>query len=250
MEEPEIRRKSLQINLKEGEEAGQFVARFSTLNVIDHDGDVTLPGAFKSGTTVPVSAFGHSSWNDALNVGYATIRETAGEAIAEGGFYLDTQHGDNHYKTLKNNLARGITQEWSYGFAVTRQEFGEYEGKSVRFIKEVDVFEVSPVLKGAGKGTATLAMKSGMPLADHLERSHADALDLVRRVESLADLRAKDGRTLNQERKDRIHEIAEAFAELSTRLKAALARPDAEVEAQRLFLEYQRLKSRLYGVNV
>ena len=39
-----------EIELKaDSDQTGQFSAVFSTLNAVDHDGDVTLPGAFKDG---------------------------------------------------------------------------------------------------------------------------------------------------------------------------------------------------------
>ena len=48
---------------------GEVSAVFSTFGVIDHDGDITLPGAIKDGTEVVISSYGHESHWGALPVG-------------------------------------------------------------------------------------------------------------------------------------------------------------------------------------
>lgn len=44
---------------------GEVSAVFSTFNVLDSDNDVTLPGAFDEGAELPISAYGHASWQGA-----------------------------------------------------------------------------------------------------------------------------------------------------------------------------------------
>ena len=55
--------KTLALELKRGGAAGEFVATFSRFNVIDHDGDVTRPGAFEDGKAVLVGAYQHATSN-------------------------------------------------------------------------------------------------------------------------------------------------------------------------------------------
>jgi hypothetical protein len=77
---------------------------------------------------------------------------------------METDQGRNAYNTTK---AMADLQEWSYGYNVLPPAGpGMFDGKRVRELRKLDVFEVSPVLKGAGVGTATLAIKSGAPGAD------------------------------------------------------------------------------------
>lgn len=136
---------------------GEIQAVFSTFDQVDHDGDVTLKGAFTDGAPVQISAFNHGSWEGALPVGKGVIRVNGNEAVLDGQFFMDTQHGRDTFATVK---AMGDLQEFSYGYNVADSETGTFEGKSVRFLKALDVFEVSPVLKGAGIGTRTLSVKS------------------------------------------------------------------------------------------
>lgn len=143
---------------------GIVEAVFASFNTVDKDGDVTLPGAFDDGATVAVSAYGHTSWEGRLPVGFATIRQTDTEAVATAQFLMDTQHGAETFRTVKSLHSRGLG-EWSYGYDVLEHSFGEHEGRKVRFLRKQLVHEVSPVLVGAGVGTRTLSAKAGHPSA-------------------------------------------------------------------------------------
>jgi len=145
-----------ELGLKEGsEKTGEFEAVFATLGVVDHDGDVTVKGAFTEGQDVPVASYGHE--HRLLPVGLGTVHERDGKAILNGQFFLDTEAGREHYLTLKH---LGGLQQWSYAFDVEEQESGPFDGKQVRFLKKLKVHEVSPVLVGAGVDTQTTDIKS------------------------------------------------------------------------------------------
>ena len=139
----------------EGEgEPGAFTATFSTLNVIDHDGEVTVPGAFTEGQAVRIAYWGHR-WHD-LPIGRGVIHADEEKAWVEGRFFLDTAAGSETYKTVKNLEE---LQEWSYGFDILKDRAGQFEGQDVRFLEELNVHEVSPVFLGAGIGTQTTSIK-------------------------------------------------------------------------------------------
>lgn len=142
------------IELKEDGEPGEFRAVFSTFNVVDHDGDVTRPGAFTEGQKVRISYWGHR-WMD-LPVGRGEIHADEEKAWVDGRFFLDTQAGTETYQTVKN---LGELQEWSYGFDIEKAEPGVFDGQDVQFLEALTVYEVSPVMLGAGIGTRTEAIK-------------------------------------------------------------------------------------------
>ena len=148
-------RKALQaVELKAADGSGRAI--FSRYSVVDSDGDVTLPGAFTDGVVVPVSAWGHSSWQGALPIGVATVRDRGGWAEAHIDFF-DTASGQDHRETLK---ALGPLGQWSYGFDVLDYSFGDFGGQQVRFLKKLQPHEVSPVLVGAGVNTTTVDVRS------------------------------------------------------------------------------------------
>ncbi|OFQ49579.1 hypothetical protein HMPREF2935_00595 [Corynebacterium sp. HMSC076D02] len=68
----------------------------------------------------------------------------------------DSPKGAQVHRLLK----QGRVREMSFAFAATSSEYGELDGKSVRFLKEVDLFEVSVVPLGANPETEVLAVKS------------------------------------------------------------------------------------------
>lgn len=139
---------------------------FATYNVVDKDGDVQVPGTFEDGAKVAVSAYGHTSWEGKLPVGVATLH-TAGrkEARASARFFMDTQHGADTFKTVKELHAAKLG-DWSYGYDVLKWSRGEWKespdgvARQVRFLESQKVHEISPVLIGAGVNTRTLAAKS------------------------------------------------------------------------------------------
>jgi len=145
---------SAPVEFKE-EGKGEFTAVFSTMNVVDSDKDVVIPGAFQDGQEVSISYWAHR-WQD-LPVGKGVIHADEEKAWVDGRFFLDTSVGKDTYQTVKN---LGDLQRWSYGFEVIDSESGTVEGSNVRLLKKLDVFEVSPVLLAASVGTGTVAMKN------------------------------------------------------------------------------------------
>lgn len=143
-----------QMKLADDGEPGAFRAVFSTLGVIDLDGDVTIPGAFKQGAPVLIEGWNHD-WG--LPVGKGAIQADDSEAWVDGEFLLSTAGGKEHYETIK---ALGSV-EWSYTFNVESASFGERDGRPVRYLEKLDVLGVGPVTRGAGIDTRLVAIKTG-----------------------------------------------------------------------------------------
>lgn len=185
--------------LKALDEAGKGLAVFATLNVIDKDGDVTLPGAFgeQLAKVVPAHDWGH------VPLGKAKISENGNEALADFALNLEIESARDWHAALKFDLADGKPlQEWSYGFDITKWSRGQFEGEEVRFLEGLKVHEVSPVIVGAGENTRTLVIKGarGRKLAEQIEQVRAEMADLIGRVRELKALREADGRGLSKER--------------------------------------------------
>lgn len=143
------------VELKDDGEEGTFRSVFATLNVIDHDGDVTPTGAFAEGQEVVVEGWNHDY---GLPPGKGVIHSDEKEAWIDGRFFLETDQGRNHYNTLK--ALEGL-EEWSYTFMIEEGQPGQFEGEDVYFLNALDVWGVAPVTRGAGIGTRTVALKNG-----------------------------------------------------------------------------------------
>lgn len=146
-------RAPIELKQEDDEEKGEFRATFSRFNVIDHDGDVTVPGAFKEGQEVIVEPWNHG-WT--LPTGKGVIKSDEEKAWIDGRFFLETQAGREHYSTVKG---LGGLAEWSYSFDIEEAGEGDFEGSQVRFLRQLDVVGVGPVTRGAGIGTETTAIK-------------------------------------------------------------------------------------------
>lgn len=191
------------------DDQGHIRLAFAQLDVIDSDGDVTIAGAFPS-KAVPMSAYGHTSWEGALPVGKGTIAEDSGWAVYEGDFFMSTTHGRDAFETVKE---LGELAEYSYGFNVLDSERGTKDGKPVRFLKSLDVFEVSPVLKGAGVGTHTLSIKSGVPgidapYSDYMDWYTSHWSEIIERTKDRVLFRKSEGRSLSDADIKRLGELA------------------------------------------
>lgn len=219
---------------------------FATMNVVDKDGDVALAGFYGKQDIVMVPAH---DWSH-VPIGKGVTREEGDLAIADIKLNLEIQAAKDWLSAIKFDLANGEPkQEYSYGFKVLEggSERGDRDGKQVRYLKPREdgtpgskIWEVSPVLVGAGEKTRTLSAKSvaGKTFADESQAVLDAAEGLVERVEVLAAIRAKDGRELGAPAKEKLAAMAISFDAYAKKL-AALTAPVAvvptpeEIEARR-----------------
>ena len=167
MSEKEV--KGIDLELKEDAE-GKVSAVFSVFNSLDSDGDVVLPGSIKSGFKsgdVPM-VWAHK-WD--MPIGKGRITQDEGKATFDGSFFMDTESGQEAYKIVKN---MGDMQQWSFGYRVNDAERAPFKSadsdteQDARYLKDLTVFEVSPVLVGANQETYTMAIKSNKELVKDL----------------------------------------------------------------------------------
>jgi hypothetical protein len=140
---------------------GQVQAIVSTMNVVDRDGDVMLPGAIPEGAVVKLSAYDHDVITEGLPpVGLGVISIKGDQAIMTGQYFLNTTRGRDAFETVK---ALGPHSEWSIGYRKnvrTVPMTDEWAKKGARrLIAGADVLESSPVFLGANGLTQTVATK-------------------------------------------------------------------------------------------
>jgi HK97 family phage prohead protease len=233
----------------EGDEAGRIAAVISTFDVVDHGGDVVLASAFTDGQEA-LMTWGHD-W--ARPIGKGLIRVEPGRAVFDGRLWLDTVDGEQAYRKIRN---AGDLQEYSWGFRILDADFAERDGQEVRVITRTEFFEASPVLKGEGLGTRTLALKSGLSFADQSAAVLAAARDWADRAGSLADLRQKEGRVLSEANRERLKAHADALAAIEGDLRALHAatapapKDDGKAATLAVVWSAQRTLARLNGVAV
>lgn len=137
----------------DGSPTGAFTARIATIGVRDLDGDIIEPGAFGE-QVVKVAGFGHS-WTRPP-VGKGKVYEKGNQALVDGQYNLEMASAQEEYQSVQFLGADG---EWSFGFRVLEGAWGKHENRETYFIKKMLVYEVSPVMKGAGIDTQTINAK-------------------------------------------------------------------------------------------
>lgn len=263
-------RASLKVQDLEGAEPGRVQAMFSVFNTIDQSNEVVLPSFFIDGQEVVMASWGHR-W-DRLPVGKGVIRVMPEGAVFDGQFFLNTQNGREHYETVKN---LSDLQEWSFGFRVLEAEDGVFDGQAVTYLKRSEIFEVSPVLIGDNRSTATLAIKAlsssdadadtnpsdqshdpnpepvtGTTLDDDASAALAAVERFVTRTHSLAELRRKEGRAISTGRRTQLGTIRDQMREAAENIDAILAETAPPEKGQdpdllKNFLSLERMRFQL-----
>jgi len=211
-------------DMKFDDEAGTVKAVFATFGVKDSDGDVTLPGFFGKQEVAIAESHDRTKL-----VGKGVIYETDTGAVLEGKYFLDTTQGRESYLTAKN---MGTLQELSYGFYTKADaySYGEHNGEQVRFLTPTkdgqpgaEVVEVSTVLKGAGVGTHTVALKTeGSRFVDQAADVAKAAELLVARATEIQAMRAEKGKSLGDESKARLMDVMSRLEAVASQMGSVL----------------------------
>jgi hypothetical protein len=169
------------LNLK-NEATGTVEAVFALLNTPDSDRDVTLPNAFGRQSVI-LEPWAHNY--SGLPVGKGKIFEQGEEAVFSGQFFMDNQSGREHYQALK---ALGELTQWSYSFQVIKSHPGIWtDGSKVQFLDRLDVFGVSPVVRGAQSSTYTRSIKGEKRTWMPVGRSDLTVKSARRTIETTLD---------------------------------------------------------------
>jgi len=224
-------------------EQGEFRAVFATLNVVDADGDLTLPGAFGKQDVI-LSQYNHGSWGSgaaALPIGVGKIFEEGDNAIIEGEFNLESEDALKTYQTLKYLYEKKRTQEWSYALPDIDYEMREEDGQRVRVLKRIRVNEVSPVLMGSGVDTRLLTIKEkGKRLIDDLKDVCTEAARVVERLKSVKEMREKQDRDIAETTIEGAVELADTLHAIVEELEM-LKPKHVEGEMMAEFLRFQKI---------
>lgn len=123
-----------------------FTGYGAFFNNIDSYGDVIAPGAFtktladfNGSGLVPAMLWNHDAVAMPIGV-WGTVEQDA-HGLKVSGQFLDTTTGTDAYKLAKTGAVSGL----SIGYIVTGFEMSTVNGKSIRTITEVKLFEISLV---------------------------------------------------------------------------------------------------------
>jgi|CXWL01.1.fsa_nt_gi hypothetical protein len=256
--------KSFQLDLKSLTEEklakGMISVVFATMGVWDKDGDMAMPGFYgeQDVALLPTHDWSH------VPLGKGKTREEGNQAIADIQMNLELQSAKDWLSAIKFDLKVGKPiQEYSYGFKVLEggSRMGEGLGRQGRILQPREdgtpgskIWEVSPVLVGAGEKTGTISAKAaGKTFVDE-SQAVLDAADgLVERAKALAALREKEGRELSAPNRERLAALADSFQQYAKEMTSLIVvapavtkEPSAEeTEARRELVRMTKVRAGL-----
>ena len=141
---------------------GKIEAKVATLDVVDLDYDIIQKGSVPK-QNAKISSYNHSSLASfggasVPPVGKGYVEEKNSDLMFYGEYFMDITPGQEAFALVKNTED---DQEWSIGYYVKEASYEENEDYDVliRSIKDMRVYEVSPVHTGAGIDTGTTSAK-------------------------------------------------------------------------------------------
>lgn len=205
----------------------------------DLDADITLPGFFGKQNVALLPAHDHTS----VPLGKGRIYERGNEALVEAKFNLAIPTAVDWFEALRFDVDNPPSlQEYSYAYNLHSDGFrtGTHNGAPVRFLTPrkdgspgADVTEVSPVLRGAGLGTRTLALKRD---DDDLSPSDRAELEAIRQKIAPWVAQQETTAALARIERDRAHAML-AEADKPSGATMAFGREVAKLAAERLHLK-------------
>lgn len=149
--------KTTPLELKAGEEDGQYAGHFSIFGNIDDGDDIMHVGAFAKTVAERrnrIKVFYAHDWEKLIGPPPAELREDDIGLFARGRLTLGSFWGREANALMRD----GALTEGSIGFETVKFDYGE---SGVRNLREVKLYEISPVPLGMNPLTSIRAVKSG-----------------------------------------------------------------------------------------
>lgn len=219
---------------------GRYEGYFAIIGNLDDGKDIIDQGAFNKTLLERASRikvfFGHD-WSKLIGPPPETIREDATGLYAQGKLTLDSMWGKEAWALMKD---QALT-EGSIGYDPVRVEFQKDDGSPVgnaaeaawrddviRRIKELTLYEISPVPLGMNPLTSVRAVKGLDGLRDYAEMMRRLTTDL------------KEGRVLSAASKEKVRGAVDAMKAAMDALNELLAAADPDGDKARQGAAQQR----------
>lgn len=233
-------------------DSGEFSGYANVFNVVDHGGDVTMPGAFAK--AIPeflrdgFLAWGHD-WNDPVAMPIEASEDDHGLFIK--GRFHSTPRAQEARTIAAERIAAGLTMGLSIGYAVEVGTVNKSGGLDLHTI--YPLWETSLVTVPMNQASYITAVKSDSPAdrlsyADHLDWLLAEVKALEDRTRRRADAREKEGRVLSSQNRIRLAAIAAGLRGNADELSGLLV--ETEPVKDRLAREIAEMRARLASLGV
>jgi HK97 family phage prohead protease len=216
-----IEHKSFDVEFKSFGDSGEVELYAAVFNNVDRVDDVILPGAFKN-----LDEFARDGWlgvnHDMSGMGHATIESATQDdrGLLLTAKFHSTAEAQALRTVVKERKDRGKSVKASIGYAVTDHAFEKREGRKVRLLKGLDIFEASIVNLPANPLAGVASVKSCGP----------DVLTLDA-LKALIDAETKAGRVLSRANHSRLKEWHGTLSAMADQVKEMVDAHDPDATA-------------------
>ncbi|RBL69809.1 HK97 family phage prohead protease [Pseudomonas sp. MWU13-2625] len=153
--------------LKAVDDAGNFEGYAAVFNNVDLGDDVILPGAFTKVKTTRSGKLKLALYHDLTRlVGLADFTQDDHGLLVKGKVNQAVSYAKDAYELMK----AGILDSMSIGFNTIKADFEERAGRTIRVIKEAELWEASFVPFGMNPAAQVLTVKSDIRLFENALR--------------------------------------------------------------------------------
>ena len=181
----DIRRKTAAIKCPDPDDdsrLGQIQFVVATLDAVDKQGDVFLPGSVGR-QDVLISQFQHAIWMGAVPIGKGVVYEQGGQVLCDAQLNMELSQAREVWSAIA--FAPELI-EASIGFQPTKYGWGERDGQRVCLFEKTHFWEASPVIVGAGVDTGVNHIKAAG--AEPVPLSTPAALNIRQMIANLKEV--------------------------------------------------------------
>lgn len=217
----ELEYKSTVVEFKATGDAGQYEGHFSIFGNVDDGSDVAHPGMFLktiSERSNRVKVFYAHDWMKLIGPPPTVLKEDSVGLFAAGRLTLDSFWGKEAWALMKDNALT----EGSFGYQAVKFDYESLKEMMVRHLREVKLFEISPVPLGMNALTEIRAVKAALGKMQTTEgKMHASGDEAVLKTYAekwqafIAEM--KEGRVLSTANKEK---VTNAISAMETAMEA------------------------------
>lgn len=212
--------KTITAEFKAAGDKGEYEGHFAIFGNVDDGWDITHPGAFdktirENGRRVKV--FYAHDFGKLIGPAPDVLKEDGLGLYAKGRLTLDSFWGKEAWALMRD----GALNEGSFGYDAVKFDFEQRDGATVRNLREVKLYEISPVPLGMNPLTDLSAIKALFATPDATPEMHLEVLD--RAIQGL-----KVGRVLSATNMEKAKAALSSLQEAIESLNAIIAAAEPE----------------------
>lgn len=244
---------------------------FAVNGNVDSGGDVSVNGAFAKRLVDGSRNRVRHLWNhNSMNPPIASIRELREvgrdelpEKVltyapdATGGVLVTREYyeGVELANWVLAGVKAGDIDEMSYAYDVHEWDYEDRDGRKVRVLKDIEIFDVSDVNWGMNPATAAVKGMAGdgLTFTQHGEAVATALAEYLKRIEDRRDFRAKEGRVLSSANRERIKALVGSLHDVAGDLEQLLMETEPKADPTlvlQAYVEYQATVARLNGAKL